>query len=303
MAETESLKDVQENEEYLEASDGTQIFMRSWLPQGEIEHVAFAIHGQCAHSGTYRKWAAALTKHKIATFAMDLRGYGNTGKRGDAKDFNLVTEDITVAFSMVCKRYPELPVSLLSWSMGVSMVLNTFDQFPELAPSTVILVAGRIEAGGSVIQLLGTGIFVLKSFLIPNARYDFWSQSPKSMLECELGQLVTEDDLCAKLVSRRMLLPMGSLMNMKFIMRGAARISVPTLIIHGEGDTANIPDGSRQLYENLTVTKKKLVMIPDMDHDLDGLCVYMGPGLNRPLTPNASRVVEEIVAWVKADHQ
>ncbi len=95
---------------------------------------------------------------------------------------------------------------------------------------------------------------------------------------------------------------MSSFMTAKPMMRGAAKISVPTLIIHGEGDMENPPNGSRQLYENLTTPQKKLVMIPGMDHDLDGLSVYMGPRLKRPLTSNASRVVEEIVAWVQADH-
>ena len=203
--------------------------------------------------------------------------------------------------SAIRARYPDLPVSLLSWSMGVSMVLNTFDQC-KLDPSTVILIAGRVQAGGTVSQMLGTMVFIIKSFFVSNARFDFWSLASKTLKESELGQLVTEDELCTKRVSRRMLLGMSSFMTVKPIMRGAARISVPTLIIHGEGDMENPPNGSRQLYENLTAPQKKLVMIPDMDHDLDGLSVYKGPGLKRPLTSNASRVVEEIVAWVRADH-
>jgi len=32
MTEKDNLKDVQENEEYIETKDGTQVFMRSWLP-------------------------------------------------------------------------------------------------------------------------------------------------------------------------------------------------------------------------------------------------------------------------------
>ena len=67
-------------------------------------------------------------------------------------------------------------------------------------------------------------------------------------------------------------------------------------------DTQNHPDGSRQLYENLTVPQKKLVMIPDMDHDLDGLGFYRAPGLHKPLAPNASRAMEEIADWLRDDH-
>jgi hypothetical protein len=53
---------------------------------------------------------------------------------------------------------------------------------------------------------------------------------------------------------------------------------------------------------NLTTPKKKLVMIPDMDHDLDDLGVYMGPGLTKPLAHNASCVMGEIAAWLGSDH-
>jgi len=300
MTENDSLKDVQEHEEYLKAKDGTQVFMRSWLPQ-EIEHVVFAVHGQCAHSGTYRRMALAWSEQKIGTFGIDLRGYGNTGTRGDAGAFHLVFEDITMALSEVQARYPGVPVSLLGWSMGVAMILNTFGQC-ELDPSTVILIAGRVKAAESVRDMLSGPAFVAKSFFVRDARFDFWSRSPKAMRECELGQLVAEDELCTKQVSKRMLLEMGNFMSGKRILQGAARVGVPTLIIHGEDDTTNPPEGSRQVYENLTVSQKRLVMIPDMEHDLDDLGVYKGPGLHKPLTPNAARVIDEIVAWLQADH-
>ncbi len=38
------------------------------------------------------------------------------------------------------------------------------------------------------------------------------------------------------------------------------------------------------------------------EHDLDGLASYMGPGLHKPLAPNTSRVIDEIVDWLGSDH-
>ncbi len=301
MTKKDSFEDVQEQEEYLEAKDGTQIFMRSWLPQGEIDHVVLAIHGQCIHSATYRKWASAFCERKIATFGIDLRGYGNTGIRGDAKDFHLVPEDITIALSAIRARYPDLSVSMLGWSMGVATVINALDQ-NELNPSTVILIAGRVGGTVTARQMLKSMAFVFKSFFVPDARFDFWSKASKALQESELGQLVTDDELCTKGVSRRMILGMSSFMNVKRLIGAVTKISVPTLIIHGEGDTENPPDGSCLLYENLTVPQKKLAMIPDMEHDLDGLGMYIGPGLHKPLAPDASCVIDEIVAWLRADH-
>ena len=67
MAEQDSLKDIPEHEEYLEAKDGTQVFMHSWLPQGEITNIVFTVPGLCAHSAMYRKLASALAEDKNPT--------------------------------------------------------------------------------------------------------------------------------------------------------------------------------------------------------------------------------------------
>jgi fermentation-respiration switch protein FrsA (DUF1100 family) len=126
-----------------------------------------------------------------------------------------------------------------------------------------------------------------------------WS---KEDLEMEAYQLLLKDELATKRFSRRYILGQIPLINVKRLIDAVTKISVPTLIIHGEGDSSNPVDDSHQLYENLTVSQKKLVMIPDMDHDLGGLGLYMGPGLHKPLAPDASRVIDEIVAWLRADH-
>ena len=301
MTEKNRLGDVQEHEEYLEAKDGTQVFMRSWLPQQEIEHIVFAAHGGSSHSGMYRRIALALCERNIATFGIDLRGFGHSGTPGDVEDFAVVFEDIAMALSAVRARYPDLPVSMLGMSMGVATVINALDQY-ELNPSTVILLAGHIGGTVSARQMLKSMAFLVKSFFLRNTMLDTVSMWSKEELELEAYQLLLKDELCTKRFSRRYILGQIPFMNVKRLWEAATKISVPTLIIHGEGDSANPPDSSRHLYEKLTVPQKKLVMIPDMDHDLDGLISYMGPGLHKPLAPDASRVVEEIVAWLQADH-
>jgi len=301
MTEKDGLKDVQEHEEYLEAKDGTQIFMRSWLPQQEIKHVVFAAHGGSSHSGTYRRFALALCERNIATFGIDLRGFGHSGTPGDAEDFAVVYEDIAMALSAIRARYPDLPVSMLGWSMGVATVINALDQY-ELNPSTVILIAGRVGGTVSARQMLKSMAFLVKSFFLRNTKLDTVSMMKKEELELEIYQLLLKDELCTKRFSRRYILGQIPFMNVKRLIGAVTKISVPTLIIHGERDRANPADDSRQLYENLTVPQKKLVIIPDMDHDLFGLGNYMGPGLHKPFAPDASRFVEEIVAWLRADH-
>jgi len=205
MTEKDSLKDVQEHEEYLEAKDGTQIFMRSWLPQGEIEHVVFAAHGGSAHSGMYRRIALALCERNIATFGIDLRGFGHSGTPGDVEDFAIVFEDIALALSAIRARYPDLPMSMLGMSMGVPTVLNALDQY-ELNPSTVILLAGHIGGTVSARQMLKSMAFLVKSFFLRNTMLDTVSMWSKEELELETYQMLLKDELCTKRFSRRYIL-------------------------------------------------------------------------------------------------
>jgi alpha-beta hydrolase superfamily lysophospholipase len=250
------MREAPEHEEYLEASDGTQVFMRSWLPQRGVEHGLFAVHGMGSHSESYRRMALELGERKIATFGIDMRGFGHTGTRGDAENFHLAPEDINMAFGVVRERYPGLPASLLALSLGVPVTLRAFGRFPELVPSTVILLAGRIKGMEPRSQMWRFPAFRIKNIFVRDARFDTRPSMSNGFRETELAQVMVEDELSTWRFSKRMMMGMAPFMDVEDSTRGAAKMAAPTLIVHGESDTVNHPDGSRQLHENVTSRRR-----------------------------------------------
>ena len=74
---------MQSSDFTLTATDGTEVFVHRWLPDGEVKAVVQIAHGLAEHSGRYARFAQRLTDHGYAVYANDHRGHGKTsGGRG-----------------------------------------------------------------------------------------------------------------------------------------------------------------------------------------------------------------------------
>lgn len=108
----------------VEATDGTTIFTRRWLPDAAPRAIVLIAHGMAEHSERYDRLAAALTADGLAVFAHDHRGHGRTaaaadhGYFADAGGFDKVVGDIDAVRAAATGAYPGVPVVLLGHSMG-----------------------------------------------------------------------------------------------------------------------------------------------------------------------------------------
>jgi alpha-beta hydrolase superfamily lysophospholipase len=76
------------NEETFKASDGLNIFLRSWRPQATARGVVVIVPGFNSHSGYYQWVAEQLTAEDLAVYALDLRGRGRSdGERFYVEQF------------------------------------------------------------------------------------------------------------------------------------------------------------------------------------------------------------------------
>ena len=78
-----------------ESAGGAKIEYRAWPVPGA--DVSFAVvHGMGEHSGRYERFAAGMAKHRMATYALDLRGHGKSfGQRGHAESWSEWVDDAT----------------------------------------------------------------------------------------------------------------------------------------------------------------------------------------------------------------
>ncbi len=77
------------------------------------------LHGLAEHKGRYHDFIEQLNKNDISTFAIDLRGHGESlGKRGDVKHFENYIEDLHSFVSYIRNEYPDLKLGMFGHSLG-----------------------------------------------------------------------------------------------------------------------------------------------------------------------------------------
>ncbi len=109
----------------LPATDGTEIFVHRWLPDGPPRAIVQVAHGMAEHSARYARLAEALTGAGYAVYAEDHRGHGRTAGSLDKAGFfaasggwDTVVEDLRRLHQKAQEEHPGLPVFLLGHSMG-----------------------------------------------------------------------------------------------------------------------------------------------------------------------------------------
>ena len=104
--------------DFFRASDGIEMPMRSWLPQGKPRAVIVALHGFADYSYSYARPASFWATKGIATFAYDQRGFGAAPHVLHWSGSARMIADATEAAAVLRKRYPGVPVFLIGESMG-----------------------------------------------------------------------------------------------------------------------------------------------------------------------------------------
>ena len=79
----------------------------------------------------------------------------------------------------------------------------------------------------------------------------------------------------------------GLFQGMEEIQARAGEVTLPLLIMHGEGDSMTAPSGSQFLYDNVGSTDKQLKLYPELYHEI----------LNEP---EKDQVMADMLAWMDA---
>ncbi|OLB82091.1 MAG: hypothetical protein AUI15_38670 [Actinobacteria bacterium 13_2_20CM_2_66_6] len=112
------------NKGFINSADGTRLAYRSWPVSGA--KITFAVvHGLGEHSGRYERFADGMARHGMATYAVDLRGHGESeGRRGHVDAWSQWIEDATAFVSHV-ESQASGEVVPLGHSFGGVVMLST----------------------------------------------------------------------------------------------------------------------------------------------------------------------------------
>jgi pimeloyl-ACP methyl ester carboxylesterase len=109
-----------------QARDGTWLGYRHYTPSGSATgRGAIFIHGSSGSSGTINHaLTAAIAAHGVETWALDMRGHGASGTRGDIAYVGQLEDDLVDFVAHVRKSAPDLPLTLIGHSAGAGFSLR-----------------------------------------------------------------------------------------------------------------------------------------------------------------------------------
>jgi alpha-beta hydrolase superfamily lysophospholipase len=143
--------------ERFQARDGTMLGFRHYPASGpDTGRGAIFIHGSSGSSGTVNHaLSVALAGRGVETWAIDIRGHGVSGTRGDIGYVGQLEDDLADYVAFIRKTAPDLPLTLIGHSAGGGFALRV---------------------AGSPIQ----GLFVRTVLLAPYLGYDAPTNRPHS---------------------------------------------------------------------------------------------------------------------------
>ena len=246
--------------------------------------ILLLVHGAGEHSGRYLHVAEFFVEQGLAVLALDHRGHGHSdGKPGHIDVFDDYLVDLAVFHNEVERRFPGVPIFLLGHSLGgliaCNYLLQQQDRFVGCILSGALIKSdlqpGWVQMG--VIQLLALLAPRLGVMQLDASGVSRDAEEVKKYVE---DPLVLHGKASARMV-RELFAGMGALQ------AGAAGITLPMLMLHGDADVLTSPDGSRYLHQHISSTDKTLTIYPGLYHEI----------LNEP---ERQDVLDQILSWCEA---
>jgi pimeloyl-ACP methyl ester carboxylesterase len=130
--------------ERFQARDGTVLGFRHYAPIGQSDgRAAIVIHGSSgASGGTIHALSMALASRQVESWAVDIRGHGTSGTRGDISYIGQLEDDLADLVTLIRTTRPTARLTLIGHSAGGGFALrvagspiqNLFERTVLLAP-------------------------------------------------------------------------------------------------------------------------------------------------------------------------
>jgi acylglycerol lipase len=249
-------------EEKIQGSAG-HLLIRSLRPSGTTRGVVMIVPGFNAHSGYYAWAADRLATIGLATYAVDLRGRGQSdGERFYVNDIHEYVDDVEKLAAVVQSREPGLPAFLFGHSAGgVVSCCYALDHQAELKGLICEDFAFQVPAPDFALAALkGLSHVAPHAHVFKLNNHDF-SRDPKAV------QMMNDDPLIKDETQ-----PTSTMAAMvradERLKKEFPRITLPVLILHGTADKVTKVSGSQFFYDTTESTDKTIKLYEGSYHDL-----------------------------------
>jgi alpha-beta hydrolase superfamily lysophospholipase len=239
----------------------------SWLPQASdppVRAALLCVHGLGLHNETYESFGKAMAQLGVATYALDMRGFGSyrQAKGHEEVDFDGCLDDLYRSLKSIRRAQPGKPVFLLGESMGGAIALHAMALRPDLIDGLITSVpAGdRYKQGRTSLRVA----------------YQFLKDRNKQMNVGEgvVNQATDNPELRAAWINdplaRMNLSPMELLQFQQFMNQNhdycKAIKNKPVLVVFGCLDKLVKPEGTQELFKELTTEDKEIYPVTSAEH-------------------------------------
>ena len=215
------------------SADGLDIFGQYWQPDTTPKALICIVHGMGEHSGRYPHFVEYFVPKGYAVFALDHRGHGKSGgQRGHMPNYESMMTDMDKFLAEANALFPDATKFMYGHSMGGNVAANyAIRRKPKikglLLSSPYFRLAFNPPAWKVSVGKLMAGI--IPSLSQPTGLdASTISREPKEVEKYKNDPLVHDKMSAAFFVN---ISAAG-----EYAIENAAKLSVPTLVVHGDGD-------------------------------------------------------------------
>jgi alpha-beta hydrolase superfamily lysophospholipase len=241
---------------------GLQLFFRAWRPAQSARAVVAVVPGFNSHSGYYAWVAEQLSAVGLATYAVDLRGRGQSdGERFYVQQFGEYVADVSALVALTKSRHVGLPVFLLGHSAGgVVSCLYTLDHQAELAGLICESFAFQVPAPDFALAVFKGLSHVAPHAHVLHLKNEDFSRDPRVVAQMNADPLIAHETQPTQTLAE--MVRADERLKASF-----AGITLPVLILHGTADKATRPAGSQFFYDSAGSKDKTLKLYDGSFHD------------------------------------
>lgn len=244
---------------------GLSLFYRGWEP-ADARAAILIVHGLAEHGGRYADFARQMAGFGISSYALDLRGHGESeGRKGHAHRFEVLLQDLDrFRREVVGCNAGELPLFVLGHSMGGLIVIRYVEEYDVALEGAIITspwLATALPVPRWKVLLARVLIRVLPSLPIA-AGIDaaYLSHDP------EVVEQYRADPLVHGKITPRMFAEVSKAMGL--VMQRSERIRVPLLLLLAGDDHLVDTSKSEAFARSLTTPDVTIRVLPDYYHEV-----------------------------------
>lgn len=250
---------------YIEGVGRLRLHYRAWERPGPRAALIF-VHGLSDHSGRYERFGQEMADYGYSTFALDLRGHGQSeGRRGHVRRFDHFLQDLDRFRREVEGLVPiDCPTFLVGHSLGGLIALRYLEEYS-------VSFAGCVLSAPWLATALHLphwkiGLAQVMTHIAPALPQPAAIPSEHLSRDPEVARDFDADPLVHQTITPRLFTEVSRAMGL--VLQRSDRISVPLLFLLPGADRITSTERTRTLARSIQHVEVSVKLFPDAYHEL-----------------------------------